>query len=619
MKRNSSLVRTLENLERHHHCCLIFQSREEQFAAVIPFLRLGVARGEKCIWLVNERARLAVTEAVGQEGTDLAAALGSGGLEVLSPEAARLRPPGGRPSPILAPLEAALKAALAAGFSGLRTTVEVADLCPKKVGAEWLSPHESRLGAFLKRNPCLTMCQYHRRHFPAEVLLRVIRTHPFVIHRGMLWQNFYYVPPGEFLRPDRAAREVDRLLSNIRKRGRVEAALCRVRDELEARVRQRTEQLARANQALRAEIAEHSRALAALQASEQRYQHLFDSVNDIIFTADLHGNVTSLSRAVERTLGYSPGQLLGPGVRALFPPEAIARLFQMLRAKLGGLECTTYELPMAAQDGRQVILELSTRLLFQEGKPVGVIGVGRDVTERKRTEEVLRESRAALERTSEQLRALAGSLLAAQEEERRHLSRELHDDLNQKLAMLAIEAEALEQELPPSEDGVRLRLGRLRRGVNALSDDVRRVAYQLHPSLLDHLGLAVALRSYCREFSQHHGLKVKFLLRRPVQGAPQEVSLCLYRVTQEALRNVAKHSKSARATVVLSGSPRGLHLSITDYGVGFDPEAVENRGGLGLVSMEERVRLVGGDFLIRSSPHGGTRLDVRIPVTSEVA
>ena len=409
---------------------------------------------------------------------------------------------------------------------------------------------------------------------------------------------------------------LDRAL--LGKRGRAEAAFRRARDELTARVRKRTEQLARANRALRAEIAEHCRALTALQASEQRYQHLFDSVNDIIFTADLQGNVTSLSRAVERTLGYPCSLLLGSGARTLLPPETVARLFHMLRAKLGGLECTTYELPVASRAGQPVLLELSTRLLFSEGKPVGVIGVARDITERKRTEELLRESRTALERTSEQLRALAGSLLAAQEEERRRLSRELHDDLNQKLAMLAIEAEALEQELPPSHDGARVRLGRLREGVNTLSDNIRRVAYQLHPSMLEHLGLAVALRSYCREFSRRHDVKVKFLLRRPAQDASQEVSLCLYRVTQEALGNVAKHSGSSRATVALSGNPQGLHLSVADYGVGFDPAAVRGRTGLGLISMEERIRVVGGTLSVRSSPGNGTRLDVRIPLLPEV-
>jgi len=416
------------------------------------------------------------------------------------------------------------------------------------------------------------------------------------------------------MRPDSS---LDRAL--VRKRGRAEAAFRRACDELEARVRQRTEQLARANRTLRAKIDELSCALAALEASEQRYQHLFDSVNDIIFTTDLQGSVTSINKAAERTLGFPCSMLLGSGVLTVLPPESTARLFQMLRVKLGGLECSTCELPVVAHDGRPVLLEISTRLQFRGGKPVGVIGVGRDVTERKRTEEVLRESRAALECTSEQLRALAGSLLAAQEEERRRLSRELHDDLNQKLAMLAIEAEALDQELPPVHCGLRARVSRVREGVNALSDDVRRLAYQLHPSILEHLGLAVALRSFCREFSRLHSIKVTFIQRRPGPAVPQELALCLYRVTQEALRNVAKHSQSMRATVVLSGSPRGLRLSITDFGVGFDPTLAEARRGFGLVSMEERVRLAGGQFILRSLPGAGTRLSVNLPIPQEVS
>ena len=494
MNDNSSLPEALDSLSLHHHCCLFFEDRREQLAAVLAFLGLGLERREKCIWVVPDGHEPAAAQALREGGVPVEAALKSGALELRSTDSLARAAADPARADKLEFLQAALEAALAAGFAGLRTTVEVGHLRPEGPRTAWLFPHEARLNAFLEQNPCLSLCQYDRRLFPPEELLGAVRTHPFIIHRGCLWRNFYHLPPEEYLLADQPARELDRLLDSIRLRGQMEAALHRTHGELEARVQERTGQLQRANRALQEEIAQHSRAAAAL-----------------------------------------------------------------------------------------------------------------------------RDSEAALQRSSQQLRALAAGLLTALEEERRRVSRELHDDLNQKLAMLAVQAESLQQDLPLTPDAVRARIDQLRQGVVSLSDDVRHIAYQLHPSVLDHLGLAVALRLYCEDFSHRHGLRVKFVRRRLPEAVAPEVALCLYRVAQEALGNVAKHSQSARATVALSGPPGSLHLSITDYGVGFDRAAVESRRGLGLISMEERVRLVEGRFSVRSRPGYGTRLDVRIPLAPEAS
>ncbi len=399
----------------------------------------------------------------------------------------------------------------------------------------------------------------------------------------------------------------------LQRLGQLQETLRQTREELTVR----TCELARADQQLRAEVAQCTRAAEARQVAEQSYRHLFENATDLVFTADLNLLVTSVNRAGERISGYRRKELLGKPATELVAPEAVDAAHQMFRAKLGGRESTTYELPILTKDGRQPVLEFSTCLLFQEGRPVGVQGIARDITDRKRAEEALRDSEAALQRSSEQLRALAASLFRAQEEERRRLSRELHDDLNQRLAMLAVEAEAVEQKLPPAHDSIRAWLQALRKEVVALSDDLRRLAYQLHPTIIEHLGLGVALKTYCAEFARRHRVRVKFICRDLPARLSQDVALCLYRAAQEGLRNVAKHSQSPRATVVLSGGRQGLHLSITDFGVGFDPGSMEAKGGLGIISMEERVRLVGGSLALRSRS-GGTRLDVRVPWPGEV-
>ncbi len=236
----------------------------------------------------------------------------------------------------------------------------------------------------------------------------------------------------------------------------------------------------------------------------------------------------------------------------------------------------------------------------------------RDVTERKRTQAALKNYQTELERSHRELHVLAGRLFGAQEEERRRISRELHDDLNQRLALLTLDIEALSQKVPRSRRATseRLRTGRDR--VVELSDDVHGLAYQLHPSILDDLGLAAALRSHIADVTRREGIAIELSedgLTRPI---PADVASCLYRVAQEALRNVVKHAQPASVTVHLDSSSDGVTMAIDDSGVGFNPRGTPRRG-LGLVGMEERVRLVGGQFSLTSRPGEGTRVTVWVP------
>jgi two-component system CheB/CheR fusion protein len=230
----------------------------------------------------------------------------------------------------------------------------------------------------------------------------------------------------------------------------------------------------------------------------------------------------------------------------------------------------------------------------------------------KHTESSLRESEEDLRQSRSELRTLAARLLTTQEEERRRVSRELHDDLNQKLAMLEVDAERLGQQAVISPD-IRKDVQSLRDRTAEVSNDIRRVAYQLHPSILDHLGLHVALRSYCAEFSKRDGIQVKFSGPELLASIPEGIALCLYRVTQESLRNVAKHASAKSANVTLEVVDHRIHLSIRDNGAGFDT-AAKHKGGIGLLSMKERVRLVDGELTLKSKPGRGTRIDVWAPL-----
>ncbi len=231
-----------------------------------------------------------------------------------------------------------------------------------------------------------------------------------------------------------------------------------------------------------------------------------------------------------------------------------------------------------------------------------------EVSERMQTERMLDASR-------HELRSLTAELLRVQEEERRRISRDLHDDINQRLALLAVELEALDQPLPMAPQ----QLGRAVRAVQdrvvELSESVRQLAYQLHPSILDDLGLPIALQRLVDDVAVRTGMAGRFVNRGVSKSLPQEIATCLYRVAQESLGNIARHAQASTMSVELTRTGDMLTLVITDDGVGFDPLRVRN--GLGLLSMKERIALVNGTLELTSMVGKGTHVCARVPHLDE--
>jgi signal transduction histidine kinase len=208
--------------------------------------------------------------------------------------------------------------------------------------------------------------------------------------------------------------------------------------------------------------------------------------------------------------------------------------------------------------------------------------------------------------------------MTAQEEERRRISRELHDDINQRLALLAIELGRLEAQPPAASDHVRLAFQSISQRLAGISDDVRRMAYQFHPSILDDLGLFAALQYLAEDFSAKTGIKTIIVQEEFDDPLPRDIASCLYRITQESLANVTKHARTSRVEVELTCDGQEVTLSIQDGGVGFDLERVRaHHLGLGLVNMRERVRSVQGRLDIQSQPGHGTHIVVSIPLPGE--
>jgi signal transduction histidine kinase len=232
------------------------------------------------------------------------------------------------------------------------------------------------------------------------------------------------------------------------------------------------------------------------------------------------------------------------------------------------------------------------------GPTGGAVVIHRDITERKRTEESIRE--------------LSGRLLHAQEDERCRIARELHDDVNQQLALLAIEIQRVEEALPKTALPMRAHLKEIWAKTHEISQDVQRISHQLHSSKLEHLGLAAALKSLLNEFIHKYRVRGQIQCRNITKPPDTEVSLTLFRVAQEALRNAGKHSEATNIRIELIGETAGLLMRISDDGIGFEA-STKLRFGLGMISMKERLRLVSGGLSIWSRPGLGTQVEARVP------
>ena len=262
-----------------------------------------------------------------------------------------------------------------------------------------------------------------------------------------------------------------------------------------------------------------------------------------------------------------------------------------------------------------------------EGTPQYLLGISEDITDRKEAEQVLLNvhavlERRVLERTTElvaanaMLQDLSGRLIHAQEEERSRIARDLHDDVSQRLALIAIELEQLGQQPPSSGSELSARCHELLKKTRELSADLHNISHELHPSKLDHLGLGAAVQSFCSELTRRHPVSIECVCHDVPDSLPKEVALSLYRMTQEALHNIVKHSGARDATVKISGRAGMISLRISDSGTGFAPDSQVANAGLGLISMRERMRRIGGALSIQSVPSRGTMIEVQVPLTA---
>jgi signal transduction histidine kinase len=254
---------------------------------------------------------------------------------------------------------------------------------------------------------------------------------------------------------------------------------------------------------------------------------------------------------------------------------------------------------LRASDGRLVWVQNLISVSPQSDGTTKLHGFMIDISDRKRTEETLKD--------------LGGRLIAAQEEERRRIARELHDDFNQRLAVLSIELEQLGNKIQKPL-GLRRSVERLQTQAHELAAEIHRLSYKLHPAKLDHLGLAAAISSLCTELNESEKLKVEFFQNGFPDPVDKDITLCVFRIAQESLRNCVKHSQADSVRVVLTRTRSTIRLLVSDNGCGFNTNSDSMEKGLGFISMKERLHLVGGRINVYSKPLRGTRIEVSVPL-----
>jgi PAS domain S-box-containing protein len=361
-----------------------------------------------------------------------------------------------------------------------------------------------------------------------------------------------------------------------------------------------------------ADITERKRAEGALKESEDRYRDLVEHSQDLMCTHDLNGRLLSVNPAVARALGYEIGELLQMSIPDLLAPRD-RPLFDAFVSQIRRDGVSAGSMRVITRAGEERIWEYHNTLRTEDVPEPIVRGMARDVTDRKRAQEALHQRDMEL---AEAQRGVSRRLIEAQEQERTRIARELHDDFGQRLALLTIELELLQQNSSDLPAEVRSRMGELRKRTSEIATDIQSLSHELHSSRLEYVGIAAAMRGFCQEFGEQQKVEIDFRTHDLPSSLPPDISLCLFRVLQEALHNSAKHSGVRYFEVRLSGTSDEVHLTVSDSGAGFDREAAKEARGLGLISMEERLKLLNGTFSIESQHKRGTTIRAHVPLSA---
>ena len=346
---------------------------------------------------------------------------------------------------------------------------------------------------------------------------------------------------------------------------------------------------------------EHEQAAHAVRESEERFRLVANTAPVMIWMAGTDRLCTYVNQPWLEFTGRPLEAQLGNGWAEGIHDEDLRRCLETYSRAFDRRETFAMEYRLRRNDGEfRWILDIGVPRFNSDGGFAGYIGSCLDITDRKLAEDALA--------------SVGRRLIEAHEEERTWIARELHDDIGQRIALLAVELENSDSKVLGSTSDIPEHLQIARQHVSDLGKDIQALSHRLHSSKLEYLGLVTAAKSFCHELAEQRNVRIEFKHSDIPAAIPNEISLCLFRVLQEALQNAVKHSTDKNFRVDVYGTKEGISLIVTDSGIGFNWQDAMNHRGLGLVSMRERLRLVNGELSIQSAPGRGTIVIARVPL-----
>jgi PAS domain S-box-containing protein len=343
---------------------------------------------------------------------------------------------------------------------------------------------------------------------------------------------------------------------------------------------------------------------AVLRESEKRFRIMADTAPSLIWMCDARGQVTYLNDCRIAFTGPNSDAGYGNTWMEYVHPDDLEDLLDALSSALITQQPFSKEYRLRRADSAyRWMFDVASPRRNGDGSFVGFIGSALDITDQKLAQQALNK--------------VSSQLVEAQEKERNRIARDLHDDICQRLALLSMELEQTSRVSYKSPTTINMRLTEIRAHCSEISSAVQSLSYRLHSPELDYLGLVAAIRGFCKKLATEHSLAIEYRETNVPRHLPQDISLCLFRVTQEALQNAIKHSGGTQFAVELSATSEEIQLIVSDSGAGFDVEEAKLNRGLGLVSMEERINMMYGRFFIESRPWRGTRICAVVPLVAK--
>ena len=590
-----NLVTAIEKIDVHDHLCLIYETPEEQFAAVIPYMRIGLERGEKCIYIVDDNTAARVIAEMQASGIDVQTAIESGQLAVISKQDAYVKEGYFDPELMIGFLKQSTDEAKAAGFAALRATGEMTWMLAGDPGADRLMEYEAKLNYFIPNNDALAICQYNRARFSADVIKDVISTHPLVIYGGLVCKNFYYVPPDDFLEGEQPDKEIDRLLSNIVNREKVENSL---------------------------------------RISEERMRFFFErQLVGMAFTSPEKGWIQVNDKTCEM-LGYSREELANMTWEEMTYPEDLpADINEFKRLLRGETDSYMLEKRFVRKDGSLVFANLAVGCVRRNDRSVDyLLALMEDITDRKRAEE-------SIQNLNKELRLMLSAAEAANKAKSlflANMSHELRTPLNAIIGFSNILRRDPHLDLSQrhnldivSRSGEHL-LSLINDVLEMAKIEAGRVQLEIAPfdlgTMVQDVGNLMRLRA------QQKGLR--FLIDQSadfpkyIQGDEARLRQILVNLLSNAVKFTTQGVVSIRLDIK-QNAPHYLVIQVEDSGPGIAPEDqkhlfepfvqleelnARNGTGLGLAITQQFVQLMGGSISVESTPGKGSLFRVELPV-----